>query len=291
MSLAESARNLVSREDFWTASWTRSGPSCRRRKPGPSFSTGSPTRLREPRPGRSGGATRSTRLSSAGSGCEPGPFRGRPRSADLDAGVDFAYAEELARDGLDLAAPLALRDGGVCGWLVLGRKRVGRASLPGRIWPSCASLTAEMTPNLERIRLQEEVIYERASREKLDELNALKTEFISSVSHELRTPMTSIQGLAEMLQSGRVIDPAHRDKYLGLLATESGRLSRLIHNVLDYGRIEQKAKTLRAAAGRGPGGGGRRGGGLRPGPGGRRRRHPDRGARRPRSSCGPIPIP
>lgn len=38
--------------------------------------------------------------------------------------------------------------------------------------------------SLEKIRLQGEVIYERATAEKLAELNRLKTEFISTVSHE-----------------------------------------------------------------------------------------------------------
>lgn len=99
----------------------------------------------------------------------------------------------------------------------------------------------------ERVGLQEDVIYERASKEKLDELNRLKTEFISTVSHELRTPMSSIQGLAEVLQGGRVSDPAQRERYLGLLAGESARLSRFLHNVLDFGRIERQAMTYHFA--------------------------------------------
>ena len=55
--------------------------------------------------------------------------------------------------------------------------------------------------------------------------------------------MTTIQGLAEMLRADRTADPARRDRYADLLASESGRLSRLIHNVLDYGRIERGART------------------------------------------------
>ena len=40
--------------------------------------------------------------------------------------------------------------------------------------------------------------------EKFDELNRLKTEFISSVSHEIRTPMNSIHGMSEILRQGKV---------------------------------------------------------------------------------------
>jgi signal transduction histidine kinase len=176
-----------------------------------------------------------------GEACKPGPVLGRPRSADGASGASFGFADELDRAGLDLAVPLAARDGALCGWLGLGRKRSG-AKFTAQDLGLLLKLSGELVPNLERIRLQEEVIYERASRQALDELNALKTEFIASVSHELRTPMTSIQGLAEMLRAGKPDDPARRERFLDLLVTESGRLSRLIHNVLDYGRMEMKAK-------------------------------------------------
>jgi signal transduction histidine kinase len=176
-----------------------------------------------------------------GEACKPGSVLGRPRSADAASGAGFGFAEDLDRAGLDLAVPLAAREGTLCGWLGLGRKRSG-AKYTAQDLGLLLRLTGELLPNLERIRLQEEVIFERASRQALDELNALKTEFIASVSHELRTPMTSIQGLAEMLRAGRPSDPAKRERFLDLLVAESGRLSRLIHNVLDYGRMEMKAK-------------------------------------------------
>ncbi len=176
-----------------------------------------------------------------GEACKPGSVLGRPRSAEAASGAGFGFAEALDRAGLELAVPLAAREGTLCGWLGLGRKRSG-AKYAAQDLGLLLRLTGELLPNLERIRLQEEVIFERASRQALDELNALKTEFIASVSHELRTPMTSIQGLAEMLRAGRPSDPAKRERFLDLLVAESGRLSRLIHNVLDYGRMEMKAK-------------------------------------------------
>jgi two-component system phosphate regulon sensor histidine kinase PhoR len=85
-------------------------------------------------------------------------------------------------------------------------------------------------------------VYERATREKLEELGRLKTEFISAVSHELRTPMTSLRSISELLKSNRIADPARREKLLELMAGECGRLGRYLSNVLDFGRIEQDAK-------------------------------------------------
>jgi two-component system phosphate regulon sensor histidine kinase PhoR len=73
-------------------------------------------------------------------------------------------------------------------------------------------------------------------------MGRLKTEFIASVSHELRTPMTSLQAISELLKSGKVADPSRRDQLLDLMAGECGRLGRYLHNVLDFGRIEQDAK-------------------------------------------------
>jgi signal transduction histidine kinase len=73
--------------------------------------------------------------------------------------------------------------------------------------------------------------------------NQQKTSFISSVSHELKTPLTSIRMVAELLLSRRVSDPEKRQTYLSVIVSESQRLTRLINNVLDFGRLEQGRKT------------------------------------------------
>ena len=144
--------------------------------------------------------------------------------------------------GAGVTLPLDLGpEGGPC-VLALGRKKSGRRYTRDDL-ELLRTMAAELQVSLDRLRLREEVIYERASREKLDELNRLKTEFISTVSHELRTPLSSIQSLAELLQSGRVLDRDRADRFLGLMASESARLSRFLHNILDYGKIEQRVKT------------------------------------------------
>ena len=73
-----------------------------------------------------------------------------------------------------------------------------------------------------------------------------KTTFVSNVSHELRTPLTTIRMYAEMLREGRVRDGAKRNDYLDTIVSESRRLTRLIGNVLDFGRLEQRKRTYRA---------------------------------------------
>jgi two-component system phosphate regulon sensor histidine kinase PhoR len=128
------------------------------------------------------------------------------------------------------------------GFLSLGKKKSGERFNRDDI-ELLTTMTGELALNLERIRLQEEVIFERAEKEKLDELNRLKTEFVSKVSHELRTPMSSIRGLAEVLQAGKIKQKSKRGELLDLVASESTRLSRLLHNILDFGKIEHQIKT------------------------------------------------
>ena len=69
-----------------------------------------------------------------------------------------------------------------------------------------------------------------------------KTSFVSSVSHELKTPLTSIRMYAELLQSKRITDPEKKEHYLSVMVTETHRLTRLINNVLDFGKLEQGKK-------------------------------------------------
>ncbi|MBN2444316.1 MAG: HAMP domain-containing histidine kinase, partial [Spirochaetales bacterium] len=56
------------------------------------------------------------------------------------------------------------------------------------------------------------------------------------------TPLTSIRLFAEMLKEGRQPDIARQKKYLGLMVSETERLSRLINNVLDFSKMGQKKK-------------------------------------------------
>jgi signal transduction histidine kinase len=149
--------------------------------------------------------------------------------------------DELRRLGYEAALPLPLGDDGPSGWVLAGPKRSG-LPFTDEDKELLRTLALEMAAVLRRVRLQEEVIYERASREKSEELGRLKTEFISSVSHELRTPMTSLQAISELLKSGKVADASRREQLLELMAGECGRLGRYLHNVLDFGRIEQDAK-------------------------------------------------
>ena len=82
------------------------------------------------------------------------------------------------------------------------------------------------------------LVVRRNARAELD-LASRRTNFVSAVSHELKTPLTAIRMYAEMLRDGMVPSDDKKTSYYVTIAAESERLSRLIQNVLDLGRIER----------------------------------------------------
>lgn len=82
--------------------------------------------------------------------------------------------------------------------------------------------------------------------EKLQELDRLKSEFVSSVSHELRTPLTTIKSLSHVLQRGN-ISPSEQKEFLETIAFECDRQIDFVQNLLDLSRIESGAFRVKLA--------------------------------------------
>lgn len=85
---------------------------------------------------------------------------------------------------------------------------------------------------------------ERA-RIKLEEADALRTDFFSSVSHELRTPMTAIKGYLDNLIDGIAGDLSERQaRYVERIKVNSDRLTRLVDDLLDLQRLNRERPDL-----------------------------------------------
>lgn len=78
----------------------------------------------------------------------------------------------------------------------------------------------------------------RQANEQLKNLDRLKDDVMSSVTHELRTPLTSIRVLSEMMRDDGFMETAQRQRFLGIIVTETERMSRLVNQVLDRAKIE-----------------------------------------------------
>jgi signal transduction histidine kinase len=72
----------------------------------------------------------------------------------------------------------------------------------------------------------------------LDSLENLRREFVANVSHELKTPVTSIQGFAETLLEGAKDNPEDLERFLQIIARQSGRLADIIDDLLTLSRLE-----------------------------------------------------
>jgi signal transduction histidine kinase len=95
---------------------------------------------------------------------------------------------------------------------------------------------------IERIRTRKQFLFQKEETEKLQELNKMKSFFVSSVSHELKTPLTSIRMFAELMQLQKGLPVDKVDHYLSVIQGECDRLNRLINNILDFSKIERGIK-------------------------------------------------
>jgi len=88
----------------------------------------------------------------------------------------------------------------------------------------------------------------REANARLRELDRMKDDFISTVTHELRTPLTSIRAFSEMLQEDPKTNLEQRTRFLGIIVSETERLSRLINQILDLAKLESGRAEWTVAA-------------------------------------------
>jgi PAS domain S-box-containing protein len=175
---------------------------------------------------------------------------GRPQ---LAAEVTDAMLSSVALDAEHLAAlrsfglrssvlaPLAVQ-GRVFGAIAFaragGRRPYGHADL----------LLAEELARRVALALDNARLYEAAGRERdrAEEANRAKDEFLAVVSHELRSPLNAIIGWARLLQTGKV-DGGRARHALDVIVSNAEAQARLVEDLLDVGRITSGKLRLRVA--------------------------------------------
>jgi PAS domain S-box-containing protein len=102
------------------------------------------------------------------------------------------------------------------------------------------------------VRVAERTAELAEANQHLQELDKMKSDFLSSVSHELRTPLTSVLGFAKLIKrefhnnffplaegDAKTTRKAGRiEENLDIIVREGERLTRLINDVLDLSKIE-----------------------------------------------------
>lgn len=80
--------------------------------------------------------------------------------------------------------------------------------------------------------------------QQLDALDTERRAFLANVAHELRTPVSNVAVTLDALVSGADQEPEVRERFFQSAQDETARLSKLIQDLLELGRLEAGVVTL-----------------------------------------------
>jgi signal transduction histidine kinase len=86
------------------------------------------------------------------------------------------------------------------------------------------------------------IISDRTEQRRVEEL---RRNFVTNASHELKTPATAIQTLSEALEITLERSPERAPELVARLREESERLVRMVHDLLDLRRLEERGPMER----------------------------------------------
>lgn len=81
------------------------------------------------------------------------------------------------------------------------------------------------------------VLHDITNQEKLE---LSRREFVANVSHELRTPLTTVKSYAETLMDTPFDDVKVQNRFLGVIAQEADRMTRIVRDLLTLSRLDEK---------------------------------------------------
>lgn len=171
-------------------------------------------------------------------------FENYRRRQGLKIGLPAADAALIA----DLERRLAAGIGAASAHAMVSQIATGeRLSLDGLL--KIADENARLLHYSARLEHQSVALRESARRlseanARLTQLDAQKDDFLAQISHELRTPMTSMRAFSELLLRPDGLDDAKIQRFAGIIHEESRRLTRLLDQILDFGRIERGELAL-----------------------------------------------
>jgi len=76
-----------------------------------------------------------------------------------------------------------------------------------------------------------------------DKTVQMRRDFVANVSHELKTPLTALNGFIETLQGPARDDDTARDRFLNIMSRETGRMTRLVDDLLSLSKVERDQKV------------------------------------------------
>lgn len=79
-----------------------------------------------------------------------------------------------------------------------------------------------------------------SDRTEMWSLERMRSDFIANASHELRTPLAAVSGFIETLRGPARNDEKARDRFLDIMQAQTGRMARLIDDLLSLSRLEAR---------------------------------------------------
>lgn len=85
------------------------------------------------------------------------------------------------------------------------------------------------------------MVRDRTEQRKLERM---RTDFIANAGHELRTPLAAILGFIETLRGHAKNDPEARERFLGIMQSQTERLLRLVKDLVSLSALELNERRL-----------------------------------------------
>jgi two-component system phosphate regulon sensor histidine kinase PhoR len=88
----------------------------------------------------------------------------------------------------------------------------------------------QVAPSITALLLHDVTVVRRSEQ--------MRADFVANASHELRTPLAAVSGFIDTLRGHARDDAVAREQFLDIMAGETARMRRLIHDLLSLARIE-----------------------------------------------------
>ncbi|WP_258000422.1 sensor histidine kinase [Bacillus sp. Marseille-P3661] len=116
---------------------------------------------------------------------------------------------------------------------------IGRGNYSERIHINSIDEIGELAQTVNNMAMKLEKNEQERNR-----FDQIKNEFFANVSHELRTPLTAMRGFLEALIDGLITEEEARQKYYGVMYSETLHMNLLVDDLMDLIRIENKEIQL-----------------------------------------------
>ena len=172
-------------------------------------------------------------------GTEPAQrlFRELAREQGREHGLPHATDDVVARLERELAGSIGAASAHAMVTRIAGRQTVGIPELMDIADETQQLISTTRQLAVKSAELERAAAQLRAANERLRALDAQKDDFLSQVSHELRTPMTAIRSISDILRRDDISEAEQR-RFTAIIHDESIRLTRLLDEILDMGRLE-----------------------------------------------------